>query len=124
MIKNTIYAICAGIIYGGWAYYVNGDITAMLIQGVLSFVSTLGLLSLIIFIMSLVPRKLAKTLAGSMVPNALLAIILITAHYLNGTANIIATVLPSLIVAFFGSLLYIRKELEGAMRMEKDGGEV
>ncbi|WP_101756893.1 hypothetical protein [Oceanicoccus sp. KOV_DT_Chl] len=110
--KNIVYSLIAATGYGSWAFYANQgtgqSLQAFITQGALSFISTLFFLSLILWVVTQRNGKKHQLLTGMAIPNGIVVVILYATHFVAGTPNIVATILPSCIMGMVGSFFYIR----------------
>lgn len=102
---SYISALAALLLWGGWAYVVNGSdnahatgLTAALVQGSASFVITLLMVRAVTWLhahiapgglQAWLPAVITITCTGS---------VLVTAHSLAGTPHIFRTIAPALLV--------------------------
>lgn len=91
----------AALFYGGWATYCNWAydmkvaLTAGLVQGGFAFTSTLILTSLVLYLLKRNNATFTRVFAQSSFPLVTIPALL---HFLAGTPNILAAMLPGLVV--------------------------
>jgi len=112
-VKRSLLAACAGLVgYGSWALFINYSagiemaLRAAALQGGYSFVLTLGMTLAIERLFQGLPQKHAVwlTIALSGIATWCVAFGI---HTLNGTPNIIATILPGFIVGIIYASVYV-----------------
>jgi len=104
---NLVSATIAFVLWGGWACYVNHQVTSEtgrsspvtsgLTQGIGSFVITLLMVQAVTWLYHRLPVNQARTVLPAL---AVTGSCLATAHALVGTPNIAKTIAPALSVAF------------------------
>ncbi len=101
---NLGSALFAFLLWGGWAYYINKNIISSLTQGTASFVITLFLVRAISTLYGSLSNKTDNTLLPIILPAVITVSFTTTflyiAHIIAGTAHIIKTIAPALLVAF------------------------
>ena len=107
---NLVSAILAFVLWGVWAYIVNGGaitgtvrgapLAAAITQGCGSFIATLIMVSLVTWLYNLLPVNSTRRILPAIITVAITGSCLATAHAIVGTPEIIPTIAPALIVAF------------------------
>ncbi len=107
---NLISAILAFVLWGGWAYVVNGGantetvrgapLAAAITQGCGSFIATLIMVRLVSWLYNLLPVTFMRMILPAIITATITGSCLATAHAIVGTPEIIRTIAPALIVAF------------------------
>ncbi len=104
---NIFSAVLGFIMWGGWAYYINGGhgigtrITAGLAQGTATFVITLFMIKLVTFFYMKLPGfGIFRLILPSVFTIAITGTCLTLIHVCIGTPNIFLTVAPALTMAF------------------------
>jgi hypothetical protein len=103
---NLVSAILAFLLWGGWAFLVNGQygLTTRLVsgvtQGVASFVITLIMVRAVIWLYHQMPRNVLRVLLPPTITVSCSGSCLAMVHYLVGTPRIVQTITPALTVAF------------------------
>ncbi len=101
---NLSSAFFAFILWGGWAYFVNNNMVSSLTQGTASFIITLFLVRAVSTLYASLSRKtgngFVQLMLPAMVTVSFTATCLYIAHSIAGTAHIIKTIAPALLVAF------------------------
>jgi len=93
------------VLWGSWAFYINSQVSTLagikagIVQGLFSFVSTLLVISILSKLYNHFKQPLLKLTLPTLLIVLTLSSILITAHTIANTPEIIKTVTPSLIVA-------------------------
>lgn len=103
LLYNLGSAFFAFMLWGGWAYFINKNSVSALTQGGASFIITLFLIHAVNKLYYSLPIK-----AGGLLQLFSPAIITVTftgsclylAHKIAGTAHIVKTITPALLVAF------------------------
>ncbi len=99
-------AILAFIIWGAWAFYVNGDagfntrLTSGLAQGTASLIITLVMVRAVTEIYNRLPDKPWRPLLPAVLTVCVTGSVLVLVHTLVGTPRILPTIAPALSVAF------------------------
>jgi len=111
--RRSLLAACAGLLgYGGWALFVNYSagiemaLRAAAVQGGYSFALTLGMTLVIERLFHGLPQKHAAWLTVVLSSIATWCVAF-GIHTLNGTPNVIATILPGFIVGIIYTTLYV-----------------
>lgn len=107
-IKNSLFynlgsALFAFTLWGGWAYFINRTITSALIQGAASFIITLFLVYAVSSIYLRLVGKVNNILQlfiPAIITVSFTGTCLYIIHYVAGTAHIVNTIAPALLVAF------------------------
>lgn len=100
----------AAILYGSWAGFSNREhgtwvaLEACLLQGALSFLSTLTLVLVLEALFRQGGRALAGFLLATVGTISLMSAVMTTAHWVAGTPNLVTTIAPSIVV---GSVFFI-----------------
>lgn len=116
-LQRSLLAASAGLLgYGGWAFFVNQSagaemaLRAAIIQGGYSFILTLSMSffteKLFAYLARRLPTLHAPWLTVVLV-SATTVWIAIGIHSINGTPNIIATILPGFIVGMIYTSAYV-----------------
>ena len=98
-------ALFAFIIWGGWAFFINQKITAALVQGTSSFIFTTLIVSLVNYLFTKFNNKYYKMIMPAIISTSIIAIILITAHNLAQTSQILKTISLPLTAGFIFCLV-------------------
>jgi len=104
--KHIISAGAAFLLWGGWAFYVNSQVSLSsglisgVAQGLSSFVMTLVMVRSIEFWMTKFEGKIQEIAWPVLITTASSACVLIIVHSLARTPDIITTIVPTLAVAF------------------------
>jgi len=110
--RILIPAIGAAIVYGSWALYANWDhglssaVKASLTQAAMSFFFTAFISSLIEYLFTLSQRLLFRFLLPVFGASALTSSLLVLAHVMVGTPEIVRTILPSIVIGFIYGVGY------------------
>lgn len=122
---KLVSAFGAAVLWGGWAYYVNGGagpyqrVTTMVVQGGASFLITLFLVWSVTLCLNWLPDTPAQAVLPALMTVSVSGSVLVLAHLLAGTPNILTTIAPALSVAFAYCLYtthVIRRQRVGAAR--------
>ncbi|NOQ34487.1 MAG: hypothetical protein GQ569_01150 [Methylococcaceae bacterium] len=103
---NFLSAILAFILWGGWAYYINGRenpemaIISAITQGTASFTITLLMVHAVSWIYHRLPKNSWQILLPAIFTVSVTGSCLAAIHYTVGTPEIIYTISPALSVAF------------------------
>jgi hypothetical protein len=103
---KLVSALAAFLLWGGWAWYVNGadgewhTLLTALAQGTSSFLITLVLVALVTRLYHAFEHPLARLWLPSLVTVALSVSMLFLVHLWVGTGQILYTILPPSTVAF------------------------
>lgn len=103
---NLMSALLAFLLWGGWAFYVNGqnDVTIGIIsgitQGTASAVITLFMVRAVHWIYNTLPPTGLQVIIPAMLTVSFTGSSLAGIHFLAGTPEILFTILPALTVAF------------------------
>ncbi|WP_310448306.1 hypothetical protein [Thiobacillus sp.] len=101
---KLLSALAAFVLWGGWAYYINGgnanpaSLTAAGVQGSASFIITLLMVRAITWLHGRVPSGTRQVWLPSVITLSSTGSILIAAHWLAGTPQILPTIAPALLV--------------------------
>lgn len=101
-----ISALFAFLIWGGWAYYVNGEaaenqrLTSSLVQGTASLIITLLMVHAVTWLQGHIAIPYVRPVLPAVLTVSFTGSCLCTIHYVIGTPNILYTVTPALSVAF------------------------
>jgi ABC-type antimicrobial peptide transport system permease subunit len=103
---NVLSAMCAFMLWGCWAYYVNGstDFTKGLIsgltQGTASFIITLVMIHVVTWFFNHLPGNFLQLPLAAFFTVCITGICLVGIHWLVHTPHIFYTIAPALSVAF------------------------
>lgn len=103
---NYVSALMAFMLWGGWAFYVNGKdtdnagIISGLTQGTASFMITLFLVHSVTHLYHRFKHPVAKLLFPAIVTVCFTGMCLLLIHSFVGTPRILLTILPAITVAF------------------------
>jgi hypothetical protein len=107
-------AVVAAILYGSWAGFSNWEhgtrvaLEAGLVQGAMSFLSTLTLVLVLEALFRLGVRLGGRAFHGFLLAavgtTSLMSAVMTTVHWVAGTPNLVITVAPSLVV---GAVFFI-----------------
>lgn len=109
-VRAYVTATGAAILYGSWAGFSNWEhgtsiaLEACLVQGVLSFLSTLTLVLVLEALFRLGGRALGGFLLAAVGTLSLMIAVMTTTHWMTGTPNLVTTIVPSIVV---GSVFFI-----------------
>jgi len=118
-------AIMAFIIWGGWAFYVNGDlgievrITSGLAQGTASLIITLIMVRAVAGIFYRLPNNPLRLVLPAVITVCITGSGLVLVHTFVGTPRIVPTIFPALTVAFI-FCVYTALKLHRATIIIKD----
>lgn len=110
--RVLFFAVSAFLLYGGWAVFANlrhgrhTSLSAGLTQGLLSLVSTVILTSAMETVFSRLSSGVARFIATGLGPTTAVLLLMAAAHFVTGTPEIVATMLPSIVVGYAYSLIY------------------
>ncbi len=99
-------ALSAFVLWGSWAWYVNGadnewhTLLSAIAQGSSSFLITLGLVALVTRLYNHFEHPLARVWLPALIVTAFSSSVLLVVHLGVGTQQIIQTILPPSTVAF------------------------
>jgi hypothetical protein len=108
--RAHVTATVAAILYGSWAGFSNWEhgtwvaLEACLVQGALSFLSTLTLVLVLEALFRLGGRALGGFLLATVGTISLMISVMTTTHWMAGTPNLVTTIAPSIVV---GSVFFI-----------------
>ena len=108
---KLISTILAFFAWGGWAFYANRafDLSTRAVsgitQGIASVIITLVMIQIVTWIFSQITNRYLQSIFPAVITVSITGSGLIFVHYLVGTPEIITTVAPGLICAFFFCLL-------------------
>jgi len=121
-----ISALLAFILWGGWAFYINGEfgnksrILSGITQGTCSFIITLLMTKVIAYQYNQFSRMVCKILFPPIITVSITGTLLVLIHNKVGTPAIFETVSPALTVALlFGFFTIYKLHLEST-RLRKD----
>ena len=103
---NVLSALSAFMLWGGWAFYVNGstDVTKGLIsgltQGTASFIITLVMVHLVTWFFNHLPDNFLQLPLAAFFTVTITGSCLVGIHWLVHTPHIFYTIAPALSVAF------------------------
>ena len=101
---KLISALAAFVLWGGWAYYINGGSTnpaslkAAGVQGSASFIITLLMIRAVTSLHGRLPSGTLQVWLPSVITLSGTGSLLIVAHWLAGTPQILPTIAPALLV--------------------------
>ena len=101
---KLISALAAFVLWGGWAYYINGgsanpaSLKAAGVQGSASFIITLLMVRAVTWLHGRLPSGTLQVWLPSVITLSSTGSILIAAHWLAGTPQILPTIAPALLV--------------------------
>lgn len=101
-----VSALFAFLIWGGWAYYANGEaaenqrVTSALVQGTASLLITLFMVHAVTWLYGRIEVPYVRLALPAVLTVSFTGSGLSTIHYFVGTPNIFYTVAPALSVAF------------------------
>ena len=110
--RVLFFAVSAFLLYGGWAVFANlrhgrhTSLTAGLTQGLLSLVSTVILTSAMETVFSRLSPGVARFMATGLGPITTTLLLMAVIHFVTGTPEIAATMLPSIVVGYAYSIIY------------------
>lgn len=120
---NLISAFLAFLLWGGWAFYVNGGfdgatrIISGMTQGVASFIITLIMVRVVGWIFNRLPDDGLRLLLPAIITVFCTGSVLYFVHTLVGTPKIIHTIVPALSVAFL-FCVYTAFRLQNAIKIK------
>lgn len=103
---NVLSALSAFLLWGGWAYYINGraDPSKSLIsgftQGTASFIITLVMVHLVTWFFKHLPNNFLQLPLAAILTVTITGSCLVGIHWLVHTPHIFYTIAPALSVAF------------------------
>ena len=103
---NVLSALSAFLLWGGWAYYVNGSTDAAkglisgLTQGTASFIITLVMVHLVTWFFNHLPGNFLQLPLAAFFTVSITGTCLVGIHRLVHTPHILYTIAPALSVAF------------------------
>ena len=103
---KLISAFLAFFLWGGWAFYVNGDsglgtrLISGMVQGSASFVITLVMVRTVSWLFHNLPVNPLRFILPSLITVSTTGSCLALVHYVAGTPKILHTICPALAVAF------------------------
>lgn len=112
LIRIVFFSVSAFFIFGGWGVYANVQhglhqkLSAGLMQGLLSLVSTAILTSAMEMVFGRLSPGVARFMTTGVGPITTTLLLMAVAHLLTGTPEILATMLPSIVVGYAYSLSY------------------
>ena len=101
-----VSALFAFLIWGGWAYYANGEaaenqrITSTLVQGTASLLITFFMVNAVTWLYGRIEVPYVRLVLPAVLTVSFTGSSLVAVHYFAGTPNIFYTVAPALSVAF------------------------
>jgi len=110
--RVVFFAVSAFLLYGGWAVFANLDhglhdsLSAGLTQGLLSLASTAILTSAMETVFRRLSPGVARFLAAGLGPTTATLLLMAVIHFVTGTPEILATMLPSIVVGYAYSIIY------------------
>lgn len=99
-IASSLFAF---LLWGEWAYVVNGNIVSALLQGSMSFAITLAIIALSNFVFQKTVGIRFRVLISSVITVSCTGLVLAIIHYIAGTKEIFYTISPPLTIAFLFS---------------------
>ena len=99
-------AAIAFVIWGGWAFYVNGGlgvnvrIISALVQGTASLIITLIMVRVVTIIFYRLPNNPLRIVLSALITVSITGTGLVLAHTWAGTPKIVTTITPALTIAF------------------------
>jgi len=123
---NLISAALAFLLWGGWAFFVNSraaagsgapPIVSGVTQGIGSFCITLMMVRSVSWLYHQLPANSLRLVLPALITVCITGTVLLVAHTLVGTANIIGTIAPALTVAFCFNLFTTFKLREAAANL-------
>ena len=121
-----ISALLAFILWGGWAFYVNGEsgnearILSGITQGTFSFIITLLMTKVIAYQYNKFSRVIFKIFFPPIITVSITGTLLILIHVKVGTPAILKTVSPALTVALLFSFFTVYKLHLESIRLRKE----
>lgn len=103
---NLYSAALAFLLWGGWAFYINGDFGLItrsisgLAQGAASFIITLIMVRMVSWFFSRLPANPLRPVLPAVLTICCTGSALLLVHVLAGTPRIVSTIAPALGVAF------------------------
>jgi hypothetical protein len=111
-LRIVFFSVSAFFIFGGWGVYANvqhglhKQLSAGLTQGLLSLVSTAILTSAMEMVFGRLSPGATRFMMTGVGPITTTLLLMAVAHLLTGTPEILATMLPSIVVGYAYSLSY------------------
>jgi hypothetical protein len=111
-LRIVFFSVSAFFIFGGWAVFANMQhglhqkLSAGLTQGLLSLVSTAILTSAMEMVFGRLSPGATRFMMTGVGPITTTLLLMAVAHLLTGTPEILATMLPSIVVGYAYSLSY------------------
>ncbi|MBP87033.1 MAG: hypothetical protein CMJ64_10010 [Planctomycetaceae bacterium] len=106
------FSVSAFLTFGGWAVFANlhqglhKSLPAGLTQGLLSLVSTAILTSTMETVFARLSPGVARFMATGLGPTTATLLLMAIVHFVTGTSEIVATMLPPIAVGYAYSLIY------------------
>ena len=110
--NSVLLGVLAFLLYGSWAVFANWEyglkksLTAGLVQGIVSFLTTTFIMLLMIWLFELGRSSLTRFLYAVTGTNAIAISGMVCAHLIVGTPDILQTILPSMVVGFSLTVVY------------------
>lgn len=105
-------AVVACVVQGSWAAYANhgaglrAALRATVAQAVYAFFGAAFMTLLMEWLFSLPARPAARFAASTLGSMSTMLVVLVTVHVVNGTPNLVLTMVPSLVILVVYSTLY------------------
>ena len=110
--RVVFFSVSAFFSFGGWAVFANMQhglskkLSAGLTQGLLSLISTAILTSAMETVFGRLSPGVTRFVATGLGPITATLFLMTVAHIVTGTPEIVATMLPSVVVGYTYSLIY------------------
>lgn len=123
-------AVVACVVQGSWAAYANHDfglraaLRATAAQAVYSFLGAAIMTLLMEWFFSVPKARGARFAASTLGSMSILLTVLVTVHWINGTPNLLLTMVPSLVILVIYSTLYSASLLRKWNSSSSDGASV
>ena len=110
--RVVFFSVSAFFIFGGWGVVANLQhdlherLLAGLTQGLLSLVSTAILTSAMEMVFGRLSPGVARFMSTGLGPITTTLLLMAAAHSVTGTPEVMATMLPSIVVGYSFSLIY------------------
>ncbi len=110
--RVVFFAASAFLLYGGWGVIANlhhgrsKSLSAGLTQGLLSLVSTAILTSAMETVFRRLSPGVVRFVAAGLGPVTAALLLMAVVHFFTGTPEIVATMLPSIVIGYAYSIIY------------------
>ena len=111
--RSALSGALGFVVYGGWAFWVNvghsqaAGISAGLLQGSYSFFLTLCMTLVMEYLMFKFKRLPQRGLLTVSIVSIITFLVAYSLHWLNGTPEILLTILPGFVIGLVYSIVYV-----------------